>query len=134
MKPFRALFATAALVLLVGCGQDEVEPDVEPLGFDETDAERLWERITAKAPYETCAFWAGEEGVQPGPRTRSTDRYAGRVRCSRASPATKACAPTTTSSSVRSTVRSRKMTEATGRPSVLAGRGAGVLGLTGDRD
>jgi hypothetical protein len=62
-----ALVAAGLLtVAVVSCEQEPVEPDVAPLSSEEIDAERLWQRITEEAPYETYSFWPGEAGVQPG--------------------------------------------------------------------
>ena len=53
-------------VLVLSCTPDLVEPVVEPLTVDEISGERLWQRISEDAPYETYAYWPGEEGIQPG--------------------------------------------------------------------
>jgi peptidoglycan hydrolase-like protein with peptidoglycan-binding domain len=54
------------LLVANGCAQEAGEPDVEPLSAEQIDAQRLWQRITEEAPYETYSFWPGEEGIQPG--------------------------------------------------------------------
>lgn len=60
--------AAAALLLVVagGCAPELVEPRVDPLTSEEISAERLWERITVEAPYESYGGWPLEEGIQPG--------------------------------------------------------------------
>lgn len=61
-----SLLVAGLLVGLSSCEQELTEPDVEPLSREEIDAQRLWQRITDEAPYQTYSFWPGEEGVQPG--------------------------------------------------------------------
>lgn len=56
-----------ALALFGGCAEEsEPEPVVAPLSREEISGERLWQRISEEAPYETYSFWPGQEGVQPG--------------------------------------------------------------------
>ena len=61
-----AALTVLALLSLAACEPELVEPDVEPLGSDTISGERLWERISEEAPYESYSFWPNEEGVQPG--------------------------------------------------------------------
>lgn len=58
--------AAVTMAMFAACEQQLVEPEVDPLTLDEISAERLWDRITQEASYQSYNFWPDEEGVQPG--------------------------------------------------------------------
>ena len=68
VRQFLAGIALAMLsaIVLVSCASTEEEPILDALTADEIDADSLWKRISADAPFETYAYWPGHDGVRPG--------------------------------------------------------------------